>query len=126
MASVLVGKLNTFVVNGPPVDITDIVRRANPTAPARMLSRFSDSPTGSPQLSSVSTVCTHRGCNLADGNYDPQSMVITCWCHGSEFNVASGAVVKDPAKIALARFAVQVDGTDVLVDTDPLPPTMIA
>jgi hypothetical protein len=82
MALVLVGRLDTFVVNGPPVDIADTVRRANPTAPARMLSRFPDSPTGSPQLSSVSTVCTHRGCNLVDGNYDAPSMVITCWCPG--------------------------------------------
>jgi Rieske Fe-S protein len=124
MTSVLVGKLNTFVVNGPPVDITNIVRRTNPTAPGRMLTRFPDSPTGAPNLSSVSSICTHRGCNLPDGSYDAPTMVITCWCHQSEFNVVSGAVLAPPAKAPLARFAVQVDGTDVLVDVDPLPGTV--
>lgn len=123
MALVLVGKLNTFVINDPPLDITDVVRRSNPTAAPRMLTRFPDSPTGSAQLSSVCTTCTHHGCNLAKGSYDVASMVITCQCHGSEYNVVSGAVVLayQPPQARLARFAVQLDGQDVLVDTDPVP-----
>lgn len=40
-------------------------------------------------------VCTHRGCSLAEGTLD--GTVVTCPCHGSQFDVTSGAVVRGPA-----------------------------
>lgn len=39
--------------------------------------------------------CSHRGCSLADG--DVEDGVIVCPCHGSRFDLRSGAIVRGPA-----------------------------
>jgi nitrite reductase/ring-hydroxylating ferredoxin subunit len=39
--------------------------------------------------------CTHLGCSLAEG--DLEETTLTCRCHGSQFDVSSGAVVWGPA-----------------------------
>jgi len=40
----------------------------------------------------VSGKCTHLGCKLVNGVYDNGR--ITCPCHGSQFNIEDGSVVK--------------------------------
>jgi Rieske Fe-S protein len=128
MTLVLVGPVSTFVVNGPPVDISN---KFAPTAPKRMLTRFADSAGGSPQLSAVSSICTHLGCPILTGSpqwntapapiYNPATKVITCPCHGSQFNVQTGALVGGPAQFPLQTFAVQIQATEIYVDSDPSP-----
>src|SRR5205814_331092 len=49
-------------------------------------------------------VCTHRGCDLATGSLD--GSVVTCPCHGSRFEVATGVVVAGPATVGLETYAV--------------------
>ena len=39
--------------------------------------------------------CPHRQCSLAEGKLD--GSVVTCPCHGSEFDVASGERLVGPA-----------------------------
>ena len=39
--------------------------------------------------------CSHRGCSLADG--DVEDGAITCPCHGSRFDLRSGAILQGPA-----------------------------
>ena len=39
--------------------------------------------------------CTHMGCSLAEGTLD--GTTVTCPCHGSQFDVTSGAVLRGPA-----------------------------
>ena len=39
--------------------------------------------------------CTHTGCSLARGTLD--GTTVTCGCHGSQFDVTSGAVLRGPA-----------------------------
>ena len=39
--------------------------------------------------------CTHRGCSLAKGHLSGRT--VTCQCHGSQFDVTSGRVLKGPA-----------------------------
>ncbi len=55
-----------------------------------------------------SAVCTHQGClvsNVANG-------VITCPCHGSTFDAATGSVVGGPAPSGLPPVPVKVtDGS---------------
>lgn len=40
--------------------------------------------------------CTHRGCSLANGELD--GTIVTCACHGSQFDVTSGVVLRGPAE----------------------------
>lgn len=47
-------------------------------------------------------VCTHAGCTVQPGSGE----VLTCPCHGSQFNAATGEVVRGPAQRPLTRIAV--------------------
>ncbi|MGH7530342.1 MAG: Rieske (2Fe-2S) protein [Gemmatimonadales bacterium] len=58
--------------------------------------------------------CTHRGCSLAGGKLDGTS--VTCPCHGSQFDVPSGAVLRGPATRPVRSRAVQVEGEDLLAE----------
>lgn len=50
-----------------------------------------------------SAVCTHYGCTVK-----PAEHVLRCPCHGSEFDVRTGAVVRGPAQDPLPRVKVAV------------------
>lgn len=39
--------------------------------------------------------CSHRGCLLSDGDLDGN--IVTCSCHGSQFDVRDGTLVRGPA-----------------------------
>lgn len=54
------------------------------------------------ELHAFQDTCTHRGCSLADGRLDGR--VVSCPCHGSQFDVTTGAVVRGPATEALKTF----------------------
>jgi nitrite reductase/ring-hydroxylating ferredoxin subunit len=58
--------------------------------------------------------CTHLGCSLARGKLD--GTTVTCPCHGSQFNVTSGAVVRGPAKRPVRSRLVQVEGEALLAE----------
>jgi len=58
--------------------------------------------------------CTHMGCSLAKGHL--AGTVVTCACHGSQFDVTSGAVLRGPAERPVRSRAVHVEGDDLLVD----------
>ena len=59
--------------------------------------------------------CTHFGCSLAKGKLD--GTTVTCPCHGSQFDVTSGAVLRGPAKQPVRSRRVQVEGEDLLVES---------
>jgi nitrite reductase/ring-hydroxylating ferredoxin subunit len=58
--------------------------------------------------------CTHAGCSLADGELD--GTTLTCACHGSRFDITSGAVVRGPAERPVRSRAVRVEGADLLAE----------
>jgi Rieske Fe-S protein len=59
-----------------------------------------------------SAVCTHQACTVAE----VADGVITCPCHGSQFDIATGEVRKGPATKALPSKSVSL-GTDGLTVT---------
>ena len=65
-------------------------------------------------LYALEDTCTHRGCSLASGKLD--GTTVTCPCHGSQFDVTSGAVIRGPATRPVRSRSVQIAGEDVLVE----------
>ena len=59
--------------------------------------------------------CTHMGCSLARG--DLEGAIVTCACHGSQFDVTSGNVIRGPARRPVRSRAVQVEGGALLAET---------
>ena len=55
--------------------------------------------------------CTHRQCSLAEG--DLEQSTVTCPCHGSEFDVASGEVLEGPAREPVETYEVRVEGSNL-------------
>lgn len=58
-------------------------------------------------------VCTHRGCNLSMGEIDGNT--ITCECHGSVFDMGTGAALEGPATEPVATFEVRDEGGELQV-----------
>jgi Rieske Fe-S protein len=54
-------------------------------------------------------VCTHAGCTVNNVESD----VITCLCHGSQFDASTGAVVRGPATTPLAGIPIAVEGGEI-------------
>ena len=59
--------------------------------------------------------CTHTGCSLAKGKLD--GTTVTCACHGSQFDVTSGAVIRGPAQRPVRSRLVQVEGENLLAES---------
>lgn len=58
-----------------------------------------------------STTCPHRGCAVRA----VAAGTINCFCHGSRFRIADGAVVGGPAEEPLRRLPVTVVGAEIRV-----------
>src|SRR5215210_3897437 len=58
--------------------------------------------------------CTHVGCSLAEG--DLEETTVICPCHGSEFDVRSGAVLQGPARKPLATYETRREGGNLEVE----------
>ncbi len=61
------------------------------------------------RFKAFSNICTHQGCpiNQVNGNK------ITCNCHGSEFSIADGSVLRGPAVQPLPKMKISVDGSNL-------------
>jgi nitrite reductase/ring-hydroxylating ferredoxin subunit len=69
--------------------------------------------TGS-HLYAFDDTCTHQGCSLANGELE--GTTVTCACHGSQFDVSSGAVLRGPAERPVRSRSLQVAGDDLLAE----------
>lgn len=65
-------------------------------------------------LHAFSDLCPHRQCSLAEGNLD--GTVVTCPCHGSQFDVTTGERLRGPAVRGVRTFAVRVEVGDLQVE----------
>ena len=66
------------------------------------------------QLYAIDDTCTHMGCSLARGQLD--GTTVTCACHGSQFNVTSGAVLRGPAQRPVRSRGVRTEGQQLLAE----------
>ena len=58
--------------------------------------------------------CTHMGCSLAEG--DLEETTVICPCHGSEFDVRSGAVLQGPAREPVETYETRVEGGSLEIE----------
>ena len=63
----------------------------------------------------VENRCTHALCAFTE-DASLEGAVIVCNCHGSEFDIRSGAVVRGPADRSIRTFRVRVSGDRLQVD----------
>jgi len=66
------------------------------------------------QFYALDDTCTHTGCSLARGKLE--GTTVTCACHGSQFDVTTGAVIRGPAHRPERSRLVQVENGDLLVE----------
>ena len=66
------------------------------------------------QLYAFDDTCTHMGCSLSHGHLD--GTTVTCPCHGSQFDVTSGNVLRGPAQRPVRSRAIQVEGEALLAE----------
>jgi nitrite reductase/ring-hydroxylating ferredoxin subunit len=66
-------------------------------------------------LLAFSDICTHRGCNLANGG-EIDGITIQCECHGSIFDMETGAVIEGPATDPIDVFEVREDGGEIQIN----------
>ena len=64
-------------------------------------------------LYAIDDTCTHKGRSLGDGKLDAST--IQCACHGSRFDVTTGAVVRGPAEDPVRSYPVHVADGEVQV-----------
>jgi nitrite reductase/ring-hydroxylating ferredoxin subunit len=59
--------------------------------------------------------CTHMGCSLAEG--DLEETTVICPCHGSEFDVRSGAVLQGPAREPVDSYETRVESDNLEIES---------
>ena len=63
----------------------------------------------------IDDTCTHEQCSLAaEGTLE--GTVVTCGCHGAQFDVTTGAVLAPPAPEPVESYVVHVEQGDLVVE----------
>jgi nitrite reductase/ring-hydroxylating ferredoxin subunit len=57
--------------------------------------------------------CTHMGCMLSNGKL--KGNIVECACHGSNFDVKTGKVVRGPALTAEPKYEVKIENGEVMI-----------
>jgi len=65
-------------------------------------------------LHAFGDTCTHLQCSLAQGRLE--GTVVTCSCHGSQFDVTTGDVVRGPAQEPVPSFASRIEDNTLQVE----------
>jgi naphthalene 1,2-dioxygenase system ferredoxin subunit len=70
-------------------------------------------------LYATDDACTHRRARLSDGFLEGR--VVQCPLHFGRFDVITGQPLNAPCTIALATYAVAIEGENVVVETADVP-----
>lgn len=65
------------------------------------------------EVFAVEDRCTHRECSLSEGLVEERAVI--CPCHGSEFDLETGAALVLPAKVPVETFDTEIEGDDLYV-----------
>jgi nitrite reductase/ring-hydroxylating ferredoxin subunit len=65
-------------------------------------------------LHAFDDTCTHLQCSLAEGELE--GTVVTCPCHGSQFDVTSGEVLRGPAQEPVRSYAARLENEALQVE----------
>lgn len=63
----------------------------------------------------VADACTHAGCPFSE-EADLEDGVIICNCHGSEFDLRTGEVLRGPAERPVRTYPVRVVGDQLEIE----------
>jgi nitrite reductase/ring-hydroxylating ferredoxin subunit len=58
--------------------------------------------------------CTHEGCSLAEGELE--DTIVTCGCHGSQFDVTNGALLRGPAQEPVKSHEIRVEDGNLEIE----------
>jgi nitrite reductase/ring-hydroxylating ferredoxin subunit len=58
-------------------------------------------------LHAFGDTCTHLHCSLSHGDLD--GTVVTCPCHGSQFDVTTGGVLRGPAEEPVRSYVARIE-----------------
>lgn len=67
------------------------------------------------QLFAIDELCTHEQCSLAEEG-TLEGSVVTCGCHGAQFDVTTGQVLAPPAVEPLKVYPVHVEAGRIVVE----------
>ncbi len=66
------------------------------------------------QLIAFDDTCTHRACPLSEGEFD--GLTVTCPCHKSQFDLATGTALNGPATEPIRIRAVAIEDGQLLIE----------
>jgi Rieske Fe-S protein len=64
------------------------------------------------EYKAFTAVCTHMGCIVNQVSHG----TIDCPCHGSEYSIKTGAVVRGPAPLPLAAKKIKITGESIFLE----------
>jgi Rieske Fe-S protein len=121
-AASAVAGCSTYGANGKPLP-KSAAQTESATEPAAVkLGKAADIPVGggtvfadelivvtqpkAGEFKGFTATCTHLGCTVAN----VRNGTINCDCHGSKYNITTGAVVEGPATLPLGPRNIEVEG----------------
>ncbi|MGE0361424.1 MAG: Rieske (2Fe-2S) protein [Vicinamibacterales bacterium] len=63
----------------------------------------------------IADACTHEQCSLAEEG-TLEGTVVTCGCHGAQFDVTTGAVLAPPAPAPVKTYPLRVVHDDLVLE----------
>ena len=63
----------------------------------------------------IDDTCTHEQCSLADEG-TLEGTIVTCGCHGAQFDVRTGAVLAPPAPEPVEAYPLHVEDGNLVVE----------
>ena len=67
------------------------------------------------RLFAIDEMCTHEHCSLVEEG-TLEGPVVTCGCHGAQFDVRTGQVLAPPALEPLRVYRLHVDRDEIVVE----------